>query len=76
MIAPSAGAPVAVDTRLRYKEAKEDFERRYLASLLEQCGDNVTRAAELSGIVRQNLQKKIRQFNIPRQKHARSGETT
>lgn len=54
------------DAALSYKEAKENFECQYLTNLLAQHDGNVSRAATASGIVRQNLQKKLKQFKIAR----------
>jgi DNA-binding NtrC family response regulator len=61
----------AIAERLPYaaarKEVLEDFERRYLAWVLDQHGGNVSRAAEASGIAR-------RYFYVLRGKSAKRGD--
>lgn len=47
-----------------YHAAREEFERRYLARLLEVSGGNVSEAARLSGIPRQNLYVRMRRWGI------------
>jgi len=46
------------------KEAKELFEIRRVLNALKQCGGNRTKAAELLGIRRQQLQRYIRKYEI------------
>ncbi len=65
----AAAAPrgaVPVNTALTLSEAKDQFERQYLMQVLEQCGWNVTKAAAQAGVIRQNFQKKMKQFDITR----------
>jgi two-component system response regulator AtoC len=50
--ATSAESPEAA---LRYQDARAGFERDYLRRLLDSAGSNVSEAARLSGIPRQNL---------------------
>ncbi len=45
-------------------EAKREFEKKYIINLLKKTKGNVTKAAKLAQIPRQNLHKKIKQFNI------------
>jgi DNA-binding NtrC family response regulator len=47
-----------------FPEAKSNFEKTYLAFLLEKCEGNITKAAEKSGIKRQNLYDKINKYKI------------
>lgn len=47
-----------------FKAAKRDFEKRYLEELLESADGNVARAAEKSGIRRQNLYGKMKKYGI------------
>jgi two-component system nitrogen regulation response regulator NtrX len=46
------------------KEGREDFERRYIQSKLQEAGGNVVRAAELLGLERSNLYRKMRAYRI------------
>jgi len=48
----------------RYSRAKEEFERRYLTSVLQKSGGNVAAAAQASGIPRQNFYLKLKKFGI------------
>jgi DNA-binding NtrC family response regulator len=49
---------------LKLKEAKKEFELRYIESVLEQTSGNITRAAGLLGIHRQSLQQKIKDLGL------------
>jgi two-component system nitrogen regulation response regulator NtrX len=55
------GAP-RPDAPLR--EARDDFERRYILQTLRRCRGNVTRAAEALEIERSNLYRKLRAYGI------------
>jgi DNA-binding NtrC family response regulator len=58
----------AVDARLPFKEAKEQvvaqFERRYLAALLEQYGGNLSQAAKHAGINRNHLRELAQKLGL------------
>jgi len=47
-----------------FREARERFERAYFANLLQVTGGNVSEAARLSGIARQNLYAHIKRLGI------------
>ncbi|OGS90997.1 MAG: Fis family transcriptional regulator [Gallionellales bacterium GWA2_60_18] len=47
---------------LSFREAREEFEREYFANLLKAADGNVTVAARLSGVARQNLYTRIKHF--------------
>lgn len=47
-----------------YKDARHEFERVFIINALRECGGNVTRAAELSGLPRGSFQKIMRRYNI------------
>ena len=49
---------------LHLKDAREEFERRYLGALLSACGGNMTRVAERSGLERTHLYRKLKQLGI------------
>jgi two-component system nitrogen regulation response regulator NtrX len=46
-------------------EGRDAFERDYIAKKLEETGGNVTRAAELLGLERSNLYRKMKTLGIP-----------
>lgn len=52
-----------------FSEAKDLFERSYLELLLKSCRGDVTRAAELSHIKRQNMYEKFKRYGIDPQKY-------
>ncbi len=47
-----------------YKEAKEEFEKKYLQGLLQKTSGNVTRAARIAGINRRTLHRLIKRYNL------------
>ena len=59
--APADGA-LAADAPL--KDAREDFERRYILAALKRHRGNVTRTAETLDIERSNLYRKLRSYGI------------
>lgn len=61
--ASPAAAPTSKDA-LRYQDARADFERVYFRSLLDAAGGNISEAARLSGIPRQNLYVRIKRWGI------------
>jgi transcriptional regulator with PAS, ATPase and Fis domain len=48
----------------RLKEALSAFEKETIASALIDCSGNISRAASVLGIYRQQLQRKIKQYKI------------
>jgi two-component system, NtrC family, nitrogen regulation response regulator NtrX len=46
------------------KAAREAFEKRFIARKLEEAGGNVSRAAELLGVERSHLYRKLRAYGI------------
>jgi len=42
----------------------EELERRYIAQVLEQCGDNRTHAARILRITRRTLLNKIKKYGL------------
>jgi len=56
--------PEVMPELIEYKSAKEIFERVYLTKLLKYTKGNVTEAAKIAGMVRQNLYLKFKQYNI------------
>ena len=49
---------------LPFRDARERFERAYFTNLLQAAGGNVSEAARLSGIARQNFHTHIKQLGI------------
>jgi two-component system nitrogen regulation response regulator GlnG len=45
-------------------DARADFERSYIRRALAETGGNITRAAEILGLARENLSRKIRQLGL------------
>lgn len=46
------------------EQAKEARERRYCANRLRETGGNVSKAAELSGVLRQSFQRKLKELDL------------
>jgi DNA-binding NtrC family response regulator len=57
-----------LNTRASLREARQTFERDYIASVLEAYGWRMTDAARVLGIERANLYRKMRQLGITRLK--------
>lgn len=57
--APAAPAPAAP-----FREARDVFEREYFAGLLAAAGGNVSEAARMSGIARQNFYAHIKRLGL------------
>jgi DNA-binding NtrC family response regulator len=49
---------------IRYPEAQCEFERRFLEATLRASGGSIIRAAELSGLHRNTLARKIEQHDL------------
>jgi DNA-binding NtrC family response regulator len=45
-------------------EARTEFEKAYIRRALDETGGNITRAAELLGLARENLSRKIKQLGL------------
>lgn len=52
------------DQPLPFREARKRFERAYFANLLQMTGGNVSEAARLSGLARQNFYTHIKRLEI------------
>ncbi|MBI4988486.1 MAG: sigma-54-dependent Fis family transcriptional regulator [Rhodocyclales bacterium] len=63
MEAQQAGSQ-APEASLGYQEARAEFERDYLLRLLDATGGNVSEAARLSGIPRQNFYVKVKRWGL------------
>jgi transcriptional regulator with PAS, ATPase and Fis domain len=58
---PDSAAPAKA---LAYPDARAEFEREYLRRLLEAAGGNISEAARLSGIPRQNLYVRMKRWGF------------
>jgi DNA-binding NtrC family response regulator len=56
--------PASVTQPLLFREAREGFEREYFAHLLQLTRGNVSEAARLSGLARQNFYNHIQQLGL------------
>ena len=54
---------------LEYPDAKEQFEKSYLVQLLKKTNGDVSKAAEVSQIKRQNLYEKFKKYDIDPDKY-------
>lgn len=57
---------ISVSPELDFREAKKEFERKYIERCLEQASGNVTQAASKLGMHRQSLQHKIKELGLTR----------
>jgi len=66
--APTDGVPdgLGVYAGLGFKEAKREFERRFLLAKVEEHGGNISRTAEALGMERSHLHKKLKSFQEKR----------
>ena len=55
---------IEVSASLDFKDAKKEFERKYIEKCLDQTSGNITQAAAMLGIHRQSLQHKIKELGL------------
>ncbi len=55
---------ITVSPALDFREAKKEFERKYIERCLDKTAGNITQAAVLLGMHRQSLQHKIRELGL------------
>lgn len=55
---------IEVSALLDFKDAKKEFERKYVEKCLDQTSGNITQAAAILGIHRQSLQHKIKELGL------------
>ena len=53
-----------VERGLLFEQARDEFEKKYIETALTKTGGNQTRAAQLLGIHRNTLNRKITQFKL------------
>jgi len=61
---PFAAAEPELPPDAPLKDARDDFERRYILAALRRSRGNVTRAAERLGLERSNLYRKLKSYGI------------
>jgi DNA-binding NtrC family response regulator len=54
------------DRGIRYEDARRELERRYIARALTSADGNLCRAAELLGLHRNTLTRKITEYRLKR----------
>ena len=54
------------------REARESFEKQFIQKKLEENGWNITRTAEVLGLERSNLHRKLKAYGITAERHERS----
>ena len=59
-----SGTPAEVDGKLTLKEARDEFEKRYILSRLREFAGNVSRTADALGVERSNLYRKLHAYGI------------
>jgi two-component system nitrogen regulation response regulator NtrX len=55
------------------REARESFERQFIQRKLEENAWNITRTAEVLGLERSNLHRKLKAYRITAERQDRSG---
>ena len=55
-----------VDRGIRFEDAQREFERRFIARVLARSDGSLTRAADLLGIHRNTLSRKIAEYKLKR----------
>ena len=53
-----------IPTKQTLRQAREEFEKMYIQSILKECENNVTRTAEILGIERSHLYRKMEKLRI------------
>ncbi len=63
-VAPPAAAADVAPPLVAYRDARERFERAYFTRLMSEAGGNVSEAARMSGLARQNLYPYLKRYGI------------
>lgn len=59
-----ASLGITIPSSLEFRDAKREFERKYIERCLDQASGNITQAAERLGMHRQSLQHKIKELGL------------
>jgi two-component system nitrogen regulation response regulator NtrX len=63
-LGPAQQAVPEIAATLTLREAREEFEKRYILARLRECGGNVSRTAETLAVERSNLYRKMDAYGI------------
>jgi DNA-binding NtrC family response regulator len=55
-----------VDKGIRYEEARREFDRHFLTSVVSRCQGNLGRAAAVLGVHRNTLTRRLQELRIKR----------
>ena len=61
---PPAAADVPAESMMPLHDARDDFERQYILRALAAQHGNISRTADVLGVERSNLYRKMRSFGI------------
>ncbi len=64
---------IEIGSDMPLKEAREEFERRYLEQKIREAGGNISKVAERVGVERTHLYRKFKSLNLD-PKQVMSGE--
>jgi DNA-binding NtrC family response regulator len=53
-----------VDKGIRYEDAQREFDKRFIARVIQQSAGNLTRAADTLGVHRNTLTRKMKDLKI------------
>ena len=53
-----------VNRGVRYEDARREFEKRFLARVIQQCDGNLCKAADTLGVHRNTLARKTKELKI------------
>jgi two-component system nitrogen regulation response regulator NtrX len=62
--AGAAAAPASLPRFPSLADAREDYEKRYIWQVYQECGGNMSRTAELLQVERSNLYRKMKSFGL------------
>ena len=55
-----------IEKGIRFTDAHREFERRFIACVLGHCGGNLSRTAEVLGMHRNTLSRKVAEYRLRR----------
>ena len=55
-----------VDKGIRYEDARREFDRQFLASVVSRCAGNLGKAAAMLGVHRNTLTRRMQELKIKR----------
>lgn len=61
---PMSEDDITIPLSLNFRDAKKEFERKYVERCLDQTSGNITQAAQMLGMHRQSLQHKIKELGL------------